>query len=86
MTTPSRTPTQPMPAPDAKLQSEERNGHVPNHAAQEQEQMQAATEQMGAANKMTLNEGGRTNDSSVQKNPEGAVHGVPQPALKGTWR
>ena len=76
----------PRPAPDASLQSQARGGHVPNHAAQEQEQMQAAVEQMGEDNALQLNEGGRTNDSREKENPKGAVHGVPLPSLKGTWR
>jgi len=55
-------------------------------AAQALHQEQEALAQMGDKAQLGINEGGRTNDSSTQENPKGAVHGLPQPALKGTWR
>ena len=55
-------------------------------AEQAMDQEQAAVTQMGNNAQLGINEGGRTNDSSEQHNPEGAVHGLPKPALKGTWR
>lgn len=81
-------PSTPAPqrVPSAQQSSHDRDGTVPSHAVQEQDEMQAATEQMGEHNRLQLNEGGRTNDSRETENPEGAVHGLPAPALKGTWR
>jgi len=75
--------------PVAKTQS--RHSHMPGErqgdgVAQGLDQEQQALEQMGDQAKLNLNEGGRTNDSSTPDNPEGAVHGLPQPALRGTWR
>jgi hypothetical protein len=58
---------------------------VPTGADQSDAQARDALAQMGDEAKLQLNEGGRTNDSRAQKNPPGAVHGLPQPALKGTW-
>lgn len=63
-----------------------REGNVPTKAVQEQEQMREAVLQKGEADGIGLNEGGRTNDSRAQENPPGAVHGLPAPSLKGTWR
>lgn len=63
-----------------------RRGDVPPKAVQEQEQMREAVLQKGEAGGVGINEGGRTNDSTHQDNPPGAVHGLPTPALKGTWR
>lgn len=55
-------------------------------AEQAFEQERQAVTQMGEGAQLGINEGGRTNDSHEQHNPEGAVHGLPKPALKGTWR
>jgi hypothetical protein len=61
-------------------------GRAKDGAAQALEQEQEALAQMGDKSQLSINEGGRTNDSSTPDNPKGAVHGLPQPALKGTWR
>ena len=74
-----KTPTrQPGTAPD--------NHEVPNGAEQAASQEREALQQMGTEAQLAINEGGRSNDSSERGNPEGAVHGLPKPALKGTWR
>lgn len=70
----------------ARASRQGRDGNVPPKAVQEQEQMHEAVVQMGAPDGVAINEGGRTNDSRHQDNPPGAVHGLPTPALKGTWR
>lgn len=87
-TDPQTPSTKPRPVPAKETAEHDRGGAVPQHAVQEQEQMQAATEQMAAHKEkhLAINEGGRTNDSSHTENPPGAVHGLPQPSLKGTWR
>ncbi|RYF45709.1 MAG: hypothetical protein EOO38_15530 [Cytophagaceae bacterium] len=64
----------------------DRAGDVGDAATQEHAQAREAVRQMGDKNKLNINEGGRTQDSSAKENPPGAVHGLPTPALKGTWR
>ena len=59
---------------------------VTDGATQARNQEAEALRQMGPQNTLDINEGGRTNDSSEPRNPDGAVHGLPKPALKGTWR
>lgn len=64
----------------------DREGDVADAATREHEQAKEAIKQMGDKSKLQINEGGRTQDSSHTENPPGAVHGLPKPALKGTWR
>jgi hypothetical protein len=76
-------------ANDSKPQNQvpsDRDGDVPDAATQGHSQAREAVRQMGEKNKLNINEGGRTQDSSAKDNPPGAVHGLPTPALKGTWR
>lgn len=64
----------------------DRQGDVADAATREHEQAKEAIEQMGDKAKLQINEGGRTQDSTHTENPPGAVHGIPKPGLKGTWR
>lgn len=75
------------PNPPARQPGTDPDNHeVPNGAQQAASQEREALRQMGTDAKLAINEGGRNNDSSESDNPEGAVHGLPKPALKGTWR
>lgn len=74
---------QPVREPERPTQAHSREG---DGATQAFNQEQDAVAQMGTDATTSINEGGRTNDSHAQTNPKGAVHGLPQPALKGTWR
>jgi hypothetical protein len=58
---------------------------VPDGRIQELTRAQEILRQQDAA-RLELNEGGRSHDSSERGNPPGAVHGVPKPSLRGTWR
>jgi hypothetical protein len=79
----THTPTEPFP--QSRVVHDE-GQPVPSGAAQARSQEQEAVAQMAGQAQLAINEGGRTNDSSATENPEGAVHGLPKPALKGTWR
>lgn len=72
--------------PQTKQQRSDRDGDVADAATREHEQAKEALQQMGDKSKLQINEGGRTQDSTHTENPPGAVHGLPKPALKGTWR
>jgi len=64
----------------------ERHGDVPEGSTQEREQNRQTLEQAPEHRRLKVNEGGRTHDSSGDDNPPGAVHGLPQPSLRGTGR
>lgn len=72
--------------PQTQQPLNDREGDVADAATREHEQAREAIRQMGDKSKLQINEGGRTQDSSETENPPGAVHGLPKPALKGTWR
>lgn len=74
------------PPPGGHHQPDDTSNRAGDAATQALQQEQDALQQMGAKAQLEINEGGRTNDSHEQHNPDGAVHGLPKPALKGTWR
>lgn len=64
----------------------DREGDVGNQAEREHAQAKEALTQMNGKQKLDINEGGRTQDSTERENPPGAVHPIPTPAMKGTWK
>ena len=72
--------------PQTQQPVRDRAGDVADGATQAHDQEAEALRQMGDKRKLHINEGGRTQDSSHPDNPPGAVHGLPKPSLKGTWR
>jgi hypothetical protein len=58
---------------------------VPDGRIQEFERTKETLRQQRDAH-LDINEGGRSNDSSERHNPPGAVHGIPKPSLRMTWR
>ena len=62
---------------------------VPDGRIQEFERTKETLRQQREAHHhghLDVNEGGRTHDSSERHNPPGALHGVPKPSLRMTWR